>query len=80
MARATLCQKVSVYGWTLNDPVSMWRMMSLGVAGIIIDEAALARPVLEKLADLSPVERLLVRAVLLFDQPIPTRVYRVASP
>jgi glycerophosphoryl diester phosphodiesterase len=85
MASASLVRQAQalgkqVYVWTLNDPVSMWRMMSLGVAGVITDEPALARAVLEKRAELSPVERLLVRTALLFDQPIPLRVYRDASP
>ena len=36
-----------VFVWTVNDPVSMSRMMSLGVDGIITDEPAMARAVLE---------------------------------
>ena len=79
LRRARALEK-QVYVWTLNDPVSMWRMMSLGVAGVITDEPALARAVLAKRAELSPVERLLVRTALLFDQPIPMRGYRDASP
>ncbi len=85
MASASLVRQAQalgkqVYVWTLNDPVSMWRMMSLGVAGVITDEPALARAVLAKRAELSPVERLLVRTALLFDQPIPLQVYRDESP
>jgi len=85
MASASLVRRAralgkQVYVWTLNDPVSMWRMMSLGVAGVITDEPALARAVLEKRAELSPVERLLVQTALLFGQPIPMRVYRDESP
>lgn len=49
-----------VYVWTVNDPLAMSSMMSRGVDGIITDEPALARRVLELRAELNPVERLLL--------------------
>ncbi|MEE9562175.1 MAG: glycerophosphodiester phosphodiesterase, partial [Thermoanaerobaculia bacterium] len=49
-----------VYVWTVNDPIQMSAMMSLGVDNLITDEPALARTVLEERAEMSQVERLLL--------------------
>lgn len=65
--------------WTVNDTISMSRLISLGVDGVITDEPALARRVLADRIDLSPVERLLVHVAALFDLPAP-RAYRDDSP
>ncbi len=43
--------------WTVNDPIGMSTMISCGVKGIITDKPALARSVLEQLAQLSAPER-----------------------
>jgi len=69
-----------VYVWTVNDLVSMSRIMSLGVDGIITDEPELARNVLTDLSKLSSVERLLIRTAVLLGEPIPQRMYRDQSP
>ena len=69
-----------VFVWTVNDPVSMSRMMSAGVDGIITDEPEMARRVLSERARLSPVERLLISTAVLFGEPIPPRTYRDNSP
>ncbi len=69
-----------VYVWTVNDPVSMSRMLSLGVNGIITDEPALAREVLVDRSDMNSVERLLVHTAILMGRNIPTRRYRDESP
>ena len=69
-----------VFAWTVNDPVSMSRMMSLGVDGIITDEPEMARKVLADRAELSSVERLLIHTALLFGQPYTPREYRDNSP
>jgi glycerophosphoryl diester phosphodiesterase len=66
--------------WTINDPVSMSRMFSLGVDGIITDEPALARQVMRERAELSSAERLLVHAAAFFGTPSPPRAYRDKSP
>ena len=66
--------------WTVNDPASMSYWMSRGVDGIITDEPAMARQVLAERAELSPAERLLVNAAMLFGRPVPTGVYRDNSP
>ena len=49
-----------VWVWTVNDPVQMFRMINLGVDGVITDQPGLAREVLERRADLNSLERLLV--------------------
>jgi glycerophosphoryl diester phosphodiesterase len=51
-----------VYAWTVNDPVHMSRLATRGVDGLITDEPALARSVLESRAEMSSVERLLLEA------------------
>jgi glycerophosphoryl diester phosphodiesterase len=54
-----------VFVWTVNDAVGMSKMMSRGVDGIITDEPALARSVLEQRASLSSGERLLIELATL---------------
>ena len=73
-------QGKQVFVWTINDAVSLSRMMSLGVDGIITDEPALAREVIAERADLNPAERLLMHTAILFGRPEPPRVYRDESP
>ena len=46
-----------LYVWTVNDPIEMSAMMSLGVDGLITDEPALARAVMEFRAELTTPER-----------------------
>jgi len=53
---------MKVYVWTVNDPVQMSMMLSRGVDGIITDEPAEAREVLELRAKLSPIGHLIVWA------------------
>ena len=69
-----------VFVWTVNDPVSMSRMISLGVDGIITDEPEMARSVMEERAELSSAERLLIHTALLFGQSVTPKQYRDESP
>jgi glycerophosphoryl diester phosphodiesterase len=69
-----------VFVWTVNDLLSMSRMMSLGVDGIITDEPELARIVLTEYSKLSSVERLLIHTAVLLGKPVPQRIYRDQSP
>lgn len=69
-----------VFVWTVNDRISMSRMISLGVDGIITDEPELARQVLEERADMSTVERLLIHTAQLFGEPYVPKQYRDNSP
>lgn len=54
-------QGKQVYVWTVNDAATMSRMISLGAHGLITDEPALARKVIDHYADLSTPERLVLR-------------------
>ena len=69
-----------VFVWTINDPVTMSRVLSLGVDGVITDEPAMARQVVAERAGMSTAERLLVHAAVLFGKPLPQRTYRDESP
>ena len=49
-----------LYAWTLNDPVSISRMVGRGVDGVITDYPDMAKNVLVQRAELSVVQRLLL--------------------
>ena len=55
-----------VLAWTVNDPVQMATMIGRGVDSLITDEPALAGTVVQELAEMNPVERLLVELSLWF--------------
>lgn len=69
-----------VFVWTVDDPVTMSRMISLGVDGLITNEPEMARTVINERADMSTVERLLIHATQLFGEPYTPRQYRDNSP
>jgi glycerophosphoryl diester phosphodiesterase len=60
--------------------MSMFRMMSLGVDGIITDEPALARQVMAERSELNSVERLLIHTAVMLGKPLPQKKYRDQSP
>lgn len=60
MIRRAHRRGMQVFVWTVNDPMQMSVMISRGVDGVITDEPALARSVLEMREHLSPFGRLLV--------------------
>ncbi|TVP81638.1 glycerophosphodiester phosphodiesterase family protein [Thioalkalivibrio sp.] len=60
LIRRTHAQGRKLYVWTVNDPVTMVRLISMGVDGLITDEPALARQVMEARNQLSAPERLLL--------------------
>lgn len=78
--RRTQSAGKQVYVWTVNDQVSMSRMMSLGVDGIITDEPELARTVFVERSELNSIERLLIHTAVLLGRPVPQRTYRDQSP
>ena len=69
-----------VFVWTVNDALSLSHWMSMGVDGVITDEPALAKKILEQRAELSPAERLLLSAALFFGKPETINQYRDNSP
>jgi glycerophosphoryl diester phosphodiesterase len=69
-----------VFVWTVNDKMAMFRLMSLGVDGIITDEPALARRVIAERAELSSLERLLIHTAVLLGKNLPQKKYRDESP
>jgi len=69
-----------VFAWTINDPVTLARVVAAGVSGIITDDPEGMRGLLAERRDMSLVELLLLRTALLFDRPPPARRYRDASP
>jgi len=62
LIRRTHEQGRKLYVWTVDDPVTMVRMISMGVDGLITNEPALARQVMEARNRLSAPERLLLWA------------------
>jgi glycerophosphoryl diester phosphodiesterase len=55
-----------VFVWTVNDPVSLIRMIIRGADGVITDEPEMAREVIEELSTMSNVEQLLTYAAVYF--------------
>ncbi|MBE1285752.1 MAG: glycerophosphodiester phosphodiesterase [Rhodobacteraceae bacterium] len=69
-----------VYVWTVNDPLSMSRMISKGVDGLITDEPALARHVLSVRAEMSTAERMALWLASELGLQVNPRDYRDESP
>ncbi|KYJ86512.1 glycerophosphodiester phosphodiesterase family protein [Sulfurovum riftiae] len=69
-----------IYVWTADDPITIFKMISLGVDGVITNEPELARNVLEESKKLNSVERLVFHVAALLGKPIPLKEYRDESP
>jgi glycerophosphoryl diester phosphodiesterase len=69
-----------VYVWTVNDPLSMSHMASLGVSGLITDEPALAHEVLKQRATLVAAERLVLALGSKLGLSVSDKLYRDVSP
>ncbi len=69
-----------LYVWTVNDPLEMSQMISMGVDGLITDEPALARQVLEVRAGLNTPERLILWMVQELGVKLNVRDYRDDQP
>ncbi len=69
-----------VYVWTVDDPVSMSRMISRGAGGLITNEPAMAREVIAERSRMSLLERLMLEAVDLFGVDYKQKAYRDSSP
>jgi glycerophosphoryl diester phosphodiesterase len=64
----------------VNDPISLAHWMTMGVDGVITDEPALVKNILVQLAGISPAERLLLGAAMLFGKPQALKHTRDNSP
>ena len=60
LIRRTHAQGRKLYVWTVDDPMTMVRLISMGVDGLITNKPALARQVMEARNGLSAPERLLL--------------------
>ena len=69
-----------VHVWTVNDPLAMSQMISLGVSGLITDEPALARDVVEQRAELTAVQRLVLALAGRIGIDASDKVYRDDAP
>ncbi len=69
-----------IYVWTVNDPLQMSSMASMGVDGLITDRPAMAREVLRLRAEMGPGERLLLWLATTFGLSIDTDEMRDDSP
>lgn len=69
-----------VYVWTVNDPLTMSQMISRGAAGLITDEPAMARQVIEARAEMTLAERLMLEVADLMGIEAQSGTYRDSSP
>nr|WP_217355583.1 glycerophosphodiester phosphodiesterase [Ruegeria sp. HKCCA4008] len=69
-----------IYVWTVNDPLQMSRMASMGVDGLITDRPAMANEVLRIRAEMGPGERLLLWLATTFGLQVDTEAMRDESP
>jgi glycerophosphoryl diester phosphodiesterase len=67
LIRRAHAQGKQVYAWTVNEPVTMARLISMGVDGLITDQPALARNVMQARNELRGVERLMLWLNAQFD-------------
>lgn len=68
------------YVWTVNDPLEMSKMISLGADGLITDEPALAKEVIRIRQELGPSERVLLWFVEEMGVDLTQGSYRDNSP
>lgn len=80
LVKATHVAGKQLYVWTVNEPLQMSSMMSMGVDGVITDEPALAREVIAVRASMSTPQRLLLLLAERFGLTLPTISYRDSSP
>ncbi len=69
-----------IYVWTVNDPLQMSSMASMGVDGLITDRPAMAKEVLRVRSEMGPSERLLLWLATTFGMQVDTKAMRDASP
>lgn len=80
MVRSMQAANKDLYVWTVNDPLEMSKMISMGVSGLITDEPALVHRVLEVRAGLSTPERLILWFSEALGVRLTTKEYRDDAP
>ena len=80
LVRAANAANKELLVWTVNDPVRMSAMITLGVDGLITDEPALAISVLEQRADMNIAEKMTLFLSDKLGLKLNTGEYRDASP
>ena len=69
-----------IYIWTADDPITIFKMLTLGVDGIITNEPEMARQVMDERKNLNPIERFVLYTAVMLGKELPTKVYRDNSP
>ncbi|WP_170751879.1 glycerophosphodiester phosphodiesterase family protein [Ruegeria lacuscaerulensis] len=80
LVRSVQAAGKDIYVWTVNDPLQMSAMASMGVDGLITDDPALANEVLRIRAEMGPAERLLLWLATTFGMSVDKQAMRDASP
>ncbi|WP_377191311.1 glycerophosphodiester phosphodiesterase family protein [Ruegeria meonggei] len=80
LVRSVQAAGKDIYVWTVNDPLQMSAMASMGVDGLITDRPAMANEVLRVRAEMGPAERLLLWLATTFGMSIDTQAMRDESP
>ncbi|MBJ6371267.1 glycerophosphodiester phosphodiesterase family protein [Sedimentitalea arenosa] len=80
LARSLENRGKALFVWTVNDPLEMSKMISMGADGLITDEPALARKVVAARADLSTPERLVLWLTEELGIALNDKAYRDGSP
>jgi glycerophosphoryl diester phosphodiesterase len=80
LVRSVQAAGKDIYVWTVNDPLQMSAMASMGVDGLITDDPALANEVLRIRAEMGPAERLLLWLATSFGMSVDKQAMRDASP
>ncbi len=79
IARARKASK-DVYVWTVDDPLTMSRMMSRGAVGLITNEPAMAIKTIADRRDTPLVGRLMLEAADMIGLDVEQKIYRDNSP
>ncbi|WP_073254758.1 glycerophosphodiester phosphodiesterase family protein [Shimia gijangensis] len=69
-----------LYVWTVNEPLEMSHMLSMGVDGLITDEPAMARNVISQRHELTTPERAVLALANKIGVALDTKEYRDESP
>lgn len=80
LVRSVQAAGKDLYVWTVNDPLQMSAMASMGVDGLITDRPAMAREVLRVRAEMGPAERLLLWMATTFGLSVDAAEMRDENP